>query len=161
MRGLLWQSMLMLTALAVLPAFAAPTPVGRWTTFDDDTGKPAAIVEIVETRAELSGRIVQIFVEPGEDPDPRCKACTGERKDQPVKGMVILWGFAKRADGGSNTDYADGHILDPDNGKIYRSQIRLSEDGNVLNVRGYVGFSVFGRTQVWKRVKPDAGQAGR
>ena len=155
--GCLLQCALVL-AFVSAPAWAAVSPVGRWTTFDDETGKPAAIIEIVETRAELGGSIVQIFVEPGENPNPRCTECSGERKDTPIKGMAIMWGFVKLTDAdGHYAGYADGEILDPNNGKIYRSRIWLSEDGNVLNVRGYVGFSMFGRTQVWRRAKPEAG----
>jgi uncharacterized protein (DUF2147 family) len=130
-------------------AHAADSGVaGRWLTMDDDDGKPRSLVVIEEKRGELSGRIEQIFPRPGDNAQNLCEQCEGARKNQPVVGMVFLWGLRKQGD-----EYADGEILDPDNGQIYRAKLKLSPDGKQLTVRGYIGISLFGRSQVWLREK--------
>jgi uncharacterized protein (DUF2147 family) len=48
-------------------------------------------------------------------------------------------------------EYRDGDILDPDNGVIYRCKLRLEGGGMKLKVRGFVGVSLFGRSQTWER----------
>lgn len=131
--------------LAFTAVHAEPTPVGRWRTVDDATGKVKAVVNIVENGGVLSGRIEQIF-----DADPawngRCLSCRDERKDQPVLGMVILSNLRK-----DGAEFTGGKILDPENGNVYRCKLRVTADGQKLEVRGFIGISLFGRTQVWVR----------
>lgn len=122
------------------------SPVGVWRTIDDNTGKERSIVRISEVNGELQGVVEQIFDRPGEDPKHLCKDCEGERKDQPIVGMTILWGLRKNGD-----EWSGGEILDPDNGKVYRCKMTLFEDGTQLNVRGFIGISLFGRSQTWYR----------
>lgn len=125
---------------------ATATPVGLWKTIDDHSHKPRALVRISESHGVLSGRIIRLFRAPGQDPAPRCADCRGKRHDQPVLGMKILWGF--RRDGGR---WQDGRILDPETGKIYRCRLRVSDDGEKLRLRGYIGLPLFGRSQTWLR----------
>ena len=119
------------------------TPVGRWRTFDDKTGNPKAIVEIYLDHDQLFGRIVQTL-------DPKagkvCDKCKDERKGQPIAGMVIIRGLALH-----RGEYSGGDILDPDNGTVYRCKLHLLDGGNKLSVRGYIGFSLLGRSQTWTR----------
>lgn len=123
------------------------SPVGVWRTIDDKTKKERSVIRISEAEGgELRGVVEKIFDQPGDDPAHLCKECKGERKDQPIIGMAILWGLKKQGDG-----WAGGEILDPKNGKIYRAKMSLSEDGNSLNVRGFIGVSLIGRTQTWHR----------
>jgi uncharacterized protein (DUF2147 family) len=127
-------------------ASAAPqSPVGNWKTVDDKTGQVKAIVKIREQNGELEGRVVKLFNPPA--PHPLCLKCSGTLKNQPVMGMRILWGARKEGD-----EWTGGHILDPESGNIYRCTITLEDSGKVLRVRGYIGFSVFGRTERWLRV---------
>jgi uncharacterized protein (DUF2147 family) len=63
-----------------------------------------------------------------------------------VIGMTILWGIRKQGD-----EYQSGEILDPETGKIYRASIRLEDGGQRLDVRGFIGFSLIGRSQIWTR----------
>lgn len=126
-------------------AGASPdSPAGRWKTIDDKTGQAKAIVEIRDTNGELDGRIVRLFHPP--QPNPVCIKCTGALKNKPVMGMQILWGMRK--DGAA---WTDGHILDPETGNIYRCTISLENAGKILQVRGYIGVSIFGRTERWLR----------
>lgn len=124
------------------------TPVGKWKTIDDATGKVRSIVEIYEYQGKLYGKILELLNRtPDEDVDPICKVCPGARKDKKVKGMVILSGLSK-----SGSEWTGGNILDPKNGKEYSCTLSM-ENADKLKVRGYIGFSMIGRTQYWLRDK--------
>jgi uncharacterized protein (DUF2147 family) len=123
-----------------------PTPAGLWKTIDDNSGKHRGLVRIREVNGRFEGKVEKAFPQPGEDSAPKCDKCDGARRNQPVLGMTILWGFGKQGD-----EYRDGEILDPENGKVYRAKMKLIENGKKLEVRGFIGFSLFGRTQTWLR----------
>lgn len=144
---------LLVVALAAAPTRAAapaggPTPVGRWTTIDDDSGKPKSVVRIWEEDGKLKGAIESLVREPGEEPNPKCTKCEGDRKDQPIIGMEILWGLKR-----DGSEWSGGQILDPDNGKTYKCKMEPAEGGAKLKVRGYIGFSLIGRTQEWVKAQ--------
>ena len=148
MRGAMPVILAMVTLFAAASAFADPvSPAGRWKTVDDNNGKDRSFVVITEVDGELQGTIEKLIVEPGEDPSPKCDKCEGARKDKPVVGMKFLWGLKKQKD-----RWGGGRILDPENGKIYKSWVRVVDGGRKLEVRGFVGISVLGRTQVWHKV---------
>lgn len=135
-------------ALCATPALAEVSPVGLWKTIDDTTGKAKSLVRISLAGGELSGRIERL-IDPAI-PDPPCERCTDERKDRPILGMLILRGVRQNHD--DSAEWDGGDILDPENGKLYRVRLRLSADGRQLDLRGYVGLPIFGRTQRWIRV---------
>ena len=120
------------------------SPIGEWKTFDDKTGKARAIVRIYEQDGKLFGKIERSMT-PGAE-SRVCAVCTDERKDQPMLGLVIIRNMKRTDDG-----YAGGDILDPDNGSVYRCKLHLDEGGAKLVVRGYIGISLLGRTQIWER----------
>lgn len=122
------------------------SPVGTWKTVDDNTGKVRSLVRITEVNGEMTGKIEKLFREPGEDTNPKCDKCTDARKDQPIIGLVFLTGLKKDGD-----EYSGGQILDPDNGKLYRSKVEVVEGGKKLKVRGYIG--PFFRTQMWLKAE--------
>jgi uncharacterized protein (DUF2147 family) len=124
-----------------------PSPVGLWTTVDSATGEPEALVRIEERNGEYAGIIIRLL-DPTDDPESKCGKCTDYRKDQPVVGMTILSGMRRNGD-----HYAGGEILDPDSGSVYRSVMQLEDGGRRLVVRGYLGVSVFGRSETWTRAK--------
>ena len=132
-----------LTSLNILAQDASP--VGLWKTIDDDTGKPKALIRITENNGELRGKIEKLFLDIGEK-NPKCDKCEGAQKDQPIIGMTILSGMKQEG-----TEYGDGQILDPANGKVYKSKMSLADNGKKLNVRGYIGMPMLGRTQTWLR----------
>lgn len=123
-----------------------PTPVGHWKTVDDVTGKVNSIVAISEENGRLEGKIDRLVDPDPGDPNPRCLRCDGEMKGQPLIGLRILWNLRKDAD-----QWSGGKILDPDSGKVYRCDIALEDSGKKLRVRGFIGFSLLGRTQHWLR----------
>jgi uncharacterized protein (DUF2147 family) len=142
-------ALLALALLAGAPAFAADnTPVGTWTTIDDATGKPKSIVQITEANGKLEGKVLEVL-QSEQGPHPVCKACDGERKDKPVEGMVILWDVEKDGD-----VWDGGRILDPKNGKTYKVKLTMMDGGQKLDVHGYIGFALLGRSQVWERKSP-------
>ncbi len=134
--------------LAVLPmaAFAQNTPVGKWRTIDDKTGKIKSIVEIYDAgNGSLSGKVVQVL-QSDKGPNPICDLCEGDNHNKPVTGMVIVWGLKQEGD-----TWDDGKILDPHNGKVYSAKMTPQDGGAKLEVRGYMGFSLLGRSQTWIR----------
>jgi uncharacterized protein (DUF2147 family) len=130
---------------------AAPSPVGFWNTISDEDGKPRALVEIREVDGRFVG-VIKALLAPGEDPEKVCEKCPGERKGRKIVGMEILRGL--KAEG---SEWGRGEILDPKNGKTYRASMKLEDGGKRLVVRGFVGFSLLGRSQTW--IRTDGGNA--
>ncbi|PFH10591.1 uncharacterized protein (DUF2147 family) [Collimonas sp. PA-H2] len=135
-------------ALLAGGAFAqgASSAVGLWKNIDDHTGKPKALIRITESNGVLSGKIEKLLRDPDQDQNPKCVKCEGELKDQPILGMTIITGMQK-----DGNEYNGGKILDPDNGKLYKSKMTLQDNGAKLDVRGYIGVPMLGRTQTWLR----------
>lgn len=131
---------------STLPAFAATgTPVGKWKTIDDKTHEVKSIVEITENGGLLEGKVLQVL-KSDHGPHPVCSECDGERKNKPIEGMTIMWGLKKDGD-----EWSGGQILDPAKGKIYKVTLKLEDGGRKLDVHGYIGFSLIGRSQEWVR----------
>lgn len=122
------------------------SPAGLWRTIDEHSGQAKGLVRIKEVQGQYEGKIETIFPTPGDDPAPKCEKCDGARRNQPVLGMTFLWGLKKQGD-----EYQGGEILDPETGKIYRAKIKLADRGRKLEVRGFIGVSLFGRSQTWLR----------
>ena len=128
------------------PGVATPggSPLGLWKTFDDKTGDARAIVRIYEENGKLFGRIERSFRAGSEK--RVCEVCADERKNQPIIGLLIIRDM-KASDG----EYSGGDILDPENGSVYRCKFHVDDSGTHLIVRGFIGFSLLGRTQIWLR----------
>ncbi|WDJ91144.1 DUF2147 domain-containing protein [Xanthomonas campestris] len=134
-------------AAASLLAQAADSPVGRWKTIDDETGKPKSVVQIEQAaNGTLSGKVVEIL-QSNHGPNPTCDKCDGALKGKPIKGMTILWGLKPAG----TAVWGGGSVLDPAKGKTYKAKITLTEGGKKLQMRGYVGIEALGRTQTWVR----------
>jgi uncharacterized protein (DUF2147 family) len=129
------------------PALSQPSATGVWKQVDEQ-GKIGALVTISEEDGVYIGRLSKLFLDPGDDPNPVCVKCPGDKLNQPVLGLTFIEGMKQ-----SGLDYEDGTILDPRTGDIYHAKMTLSPDGNELNVRGYVGLPILGRTQTWTRVE--------
>ena len=137
---------LILTLLLFAPlSFAADSPVGLWKTIDDKTNKPRSLVRIVEENGEYKG-IVEKSLRADDNPDRVCEKCDAPRKNQKIQGMTFMWGLKK-----DGNEFKGGEILDPENGKIYRCKMKLIDSGKKLDVRGYIGIALIGRTQTWWR----------
>jgi uncharacterized protein (DUF2147 family) len=119
--------------------------IGKWKTIDDITGKAKSIVEIYEKSGKFYGKVVDIIED--ERKKDLCVNCSGEDKDRPIVGMTIIKGLLQEGN-----EYTSGKILDPKSGKLYKCYI-VVEEHDLLKVRGYIGFSMLGRTQYWHRVK--------
>jgi uncharacterized protein (DUF2147 family) len=135
------------TALA-----ASDTPVGKWKQVDDVSGKQKSVIEITDNGGELQGKVVQVMnLSPEEiakgGEHPKCILCEGALKDQPVEGMTIMSGVKKDGD-----VWDGGKITDPKTGKVYKVKLTLDNGGQKMDVRGYVGFSLLGRSQTWYRL---------
>lgn len=147
MKAILTLSAVIAALFAGSAALAQQTsPVGLWRTIDDATGKQKSLVRISETNGVFSGKVEKLFREPSDDQNPLCDKCEGELKGKPALGMTILTGI--RQDGKS---YDGGKILDPNNGKVYSSKLTLIDGGKKLEMRGYIGTPMLGRTQTWLR----------
>jgi len=141
--------LLALVAVAVLSMNCwaqEASAIGLWRNIDDQTGKAKALIRISEEGGEYIGKIEKLFLEPNQPSNPVCEKCEDARKSQSIVGMSIITGMKRRGD-----ELAGGFILDPNNGKIYKSQISVVDGGKRLNVRGYIGIPMLGRTQVWLR----------
>jgi uncharacterized protein (DUF2147 family) len=151
-RTLLGQLTIAVAALGLWSgdAAAAPTPVGYWVSIDDDGKTPRAVIQIEQQGAALGGRVIKLMNAQGRD--PRCERCEGPHRNQPIVGMQIMWGLTEDGD-----EWSGGKILDPKEGKIYKCYVELIDGGSRLKVRGYIGVSLLGRTQYWRRASGPEG----
>ena len=137
--------MILHTTLIMLWAFFFQTDSieGTWITTDDETGNQKSEVLIFKENGKLYGKIIKLLLP--EDQGKKCINCKGKNKDQSIVGMLIINDLQL-----DDYSWEDGTILDPKSGKVYDCNIGF-EDSNTLKVRGYIGFSLLGRTQIWKR----------
>lgn len=115
---------------------------GKWKTIDDETKQAKSIVEIYKKGDQYYGKVSQLLIKPA---NPNCVDCKDDRKNKPILGMEIIRGLKKEGD-----EFTGGTITDPKTGKTYKCTIK--REGDNLNVRGYLGFSLLGRTQTWHKV---------
>lgn len=150
-------AMLFAGAIASLPVALSPAAAqsanpsveGFWQ-HKDESGQPQAWFRIQQRNGIYEGQIVKMFPKRGEDPAQfRCTGCEGEQKNAPVLGITFIKGMKR-----DGLKYEEGTILDPRDGSVYSAQMQLSPDGRKLTVRGYLGISLFGQSQVWERL-PD------
>lgn len=115
---------------------------GKWKTIDDETKQAKSIVEIFKkSDGKYYGKVSQLLIKPA---DPNCTVCKDDRKGKPILGLEIIRGLSKDGD-----EFSGGTITDPKTGKTYKCTI--TRKGDKLNVRGYLGVSLLGRTQVWEK----------
>ena len=129
--------------LSLFLLLQTPSVEGTWVNIDDETGQAKSEIELYVEQGKLYGRVLRLLLP--EDQGKKCVNCKGKDQSKPIEGLLIVRGLSRE-----NADWTDGKIMDPANGKSYDCTIRL-EDPNTLNVRGFLGFSFLGRTQVWKR----------
>ena len=128
---------------------AQNTPVGVWKTIDDKTNTEKAQVRVTETAGVLSARLEKLLAADAKQ-DAVCDKCTDDRKDKPLVGLEIMRGV-KKSDAENTWD--GGTILDAAEGKVYKVRLQPTDGGKKLEVRGYVGMPMLGRTQTWIRVE--------
>jgi uncharacterized protein (DUF2147 family) len=137
---------LLITTAVNARAQSADEILGIWL-----TGEGNGHVEIYKNGSKYQGKIVWLK----EPKDPK----TGNARtdinhpdkanhSRPLLGLVNLWGFTHKG----RNEYENGRIYDPKNGKEYKCVMTL-KDKDHLDVRGYVGISMIGRTDKWTRVK--------
>jgi uncharacterized protein (DUF2147 family) len=134
-------------SLSSLVATAQMTPVGLWKTIDDDGKTEKSLVRISESNGVLTGIIEKVF-DPAKQ-NAICDKCADDRKDKPILGMTIIRNVRQDAD--DKTIWAGGEILDPNNGKTYKTRLKPVDGGKTMEMRGYIAFLY--RTQVWQRVE--------
>lgn len=121
--------------------------LGTWLTSHGN-----ARVEIYKNGTNFQGKIVWLIepIDPATNkPKTDTKHPNSALHSRPIIGLINLWGFSYNENEGN---WDKGHIYDPKSGKEYKCTI-TAKDKNTLNVRGYLGISMIGRTDVWSRVK--------
>jgi len=117
------------------------TIIGQWETYDDKTKEKTAVIEIYQTDNLYFAKIVKSFY---LEKNALCENCKGINKNKPIIGLVIIENIKK-----DGNEFNGGTVLDPENGQTYKCNLKLIN--NKLEVRGYIGFSLLGRTQYWVR----------
>ena len=136
--------------LFTLLAQAQMTPVGLWRSIDDESKQPKAEIRITQNAAGGLSGVVEKGLQNNPNTDPICTLCTDDRKGKPKIGLEIIRG-GQQGDG--KAVWEGGKILDPENGKNYSLRLTPIDGGKKLEVRGYIGAPMLGRTQTWIRVE--------
>lgn len=126
------------------------TIAGYWRTIDDRTGFAKGIVRVDKLQdGSYAGTVVKALPRPGYVPKEYCVNCPAPYTGKRIIGITHLTGLKPSR----NNDhlYEGGRIMDPLSGKVYSCKVRLSADGRLLSLRGYVGVSLLGRSQSWIR----------
>jgi uncharacterized protein (DUF2147 family) len=126
------------------------SPVGLWRSIDDATQQPKAEIRISQNAAGGLSGVVERSLQNNPNTEPNCTLCTDDRKDKPKIGMEIIRG-GQQTDG--KAVWEGGKILDPENGKNYSLRLTPIDGGKKLEVRGFIGAPILGRTQTWIRVQ--------
>jgi uncharacterized protein (DUF2147 family) len=130
-------------------AAAQMTPVGSWHSFDEKTGELKSLIVISDTGGVLTGHIEKLLRKEA-DQKAVCKDCTDDRKDKPLLGLELIRN-ARQVEG--KDVWEGGTIVNPEGGTIYKLRMTPIEGGQKLEVRGFVGFALLGKTQTWVRVQ--------
>ena len=136
--------------LAHTMVLAQATPAGLWKTIDDETKKEKSLIRVTESGGVFTGKLEK-FLDPETKADALCDKCSDERKDKPIMGMTLIRNVKKNADEVAQFD--GGDILDPNKGKVYKVLMKPMYGGKQMEVRGYIGAPILGRTQTWTRVE--------
>ena len=136
--------------LAHTMVLAQATPAGLWKTIDDETKKEKSLIRVTESGGVFTGKLEK-FLDPETKADALCDKCSDERKDKPIMGMTLIRNVKKNADEVAQFD--GGDILDPNKGKVYKVLMKPMDGGKQMEVRGYIGAPILGRTQTWTRVE--------
>lgn len=128
----------LLCSLLALPLLAASTmafaqsansPIGRWKTLDDETGKAMTVVEVYTAKnGNLAAKVVENIAAP-----PNCDKCSGKDKGKPIVGMPVLWDLKAKGDG----TWGDGQGFKPSAGMNFKAKtVKLLDGGKKLQVTG-------------------------
>ncbi len=133
-------------------AAAPPSASGFWEAKDDD-GFTTAWFLFTEKNNVYSARLVKGFRRPDATTPIKtiCTECPGEKKGAHIMGLTLFWGMKR-----DGLHYTGGSVLDPRDGSVYHAKMDLSDDGQDLSVRGYLGIEMLGKTQVWHRLSDDS-----
>lgn len=143
-------SLIILASLAIVPGKSiaqkaeADAVLGVW-----KNGEGTALVQITKKEdAKYYGKIVWLKIPNNDQGKPKVDINNPDEKlrSRPLKGMENMRSFSYKGDG----LWEDGQIYDPKNGNDYSCKMTLT-DPNTLEVRGFIGISLLGRTDVWKR----------
>lgn len=126
------------------PALSGQAVIGKWYSIDPD-GEKETIIELYKREGKLFGKIVALLQE--EDKEKTCKKCPEEFKGKPLLGLEILRNFEFE-----DEVWTKGVILVPKNGREYKCNISIDAKEKLV-IRGYVGFSLLGRSTYWHRVE--------
>lgn len=150
----LWLSagVLAMSSMGTMAAQAPDDVIGYWRTIDDQTGFSKAIVRIQKAvDGTYLGTIVKIVPRPDYTPKTYCFHCPQPFTGKKILGLPLLWNAKYNDNGRSTMSYGDAYVIDPLSGRIYSGKMKLSPDSRRLILRGYVGVSALGRTQIWVR----------
>ena len=137
-------------SLLAVAAQAQMSPLGLWRSIDDETKQPKAEIRISQNAAGVLSGVVEKSLLTTPSAEPNCNLCSDDRKDKPKIGLEIIRG-GQASDG--KLVWEGGKILDPENGKNYSLRLTPIDGGKKLEVRGYMGAPLLGRTQTWIRVQ--------
>jgi uncharacterized protein (DUF2147 family) len=138
--------LLFTTLVSFAPKDNADAVVGTWL-----NGTKKGHVQIYKQGGTYFGKLIHL-TEPNDPATGKPKTdihnTDASKQSRPLLNLPLMYNF--KYDGGNI--WSDGKIYNPEDGKEYNCKMTL-KNPNTLEVRGYVGISLFGKTQIWTRIK--------
>lgn len=126
-------------------ASAQSSPIGRWKTIDDESGKTMTITEVYQAKnGTLAAKVVEAL-------DPKaatCSQCSGDKKGKPTAGMVVLWDLKP-----AGNAWGNGQGFKPSTGDSFKvKSMKLADNGKKLEITG-CKMAFLCRTATWQRAE--------
>jgi uncharacterized protein (DUF2147 family) len=141
------QALIIISIFFIFSGFRTSNPDAILGVWKDKMGK--GHIQIFKQNGKYYGRIIWLKNALNENGQPKSdkKNPDARQRNKPLIGLVMLRDFIY-----NDGEWSNGHIYNPSDGREYRAYLRLI-DYNTMDVRGYIGFSLFGKTDTWLRVR--------
>lgn len=142
----LTNTLILIVLMVLFNPLSAQDIEGTWNLVGMKSGKTRSTLEFYQVGKKFQGKVIKVFPAPGDDENPICEKCPGDRNGKPVLGMDLITGLEWDS---RRQEFINGKIIDPTSGSEYSCRAWFDGEDRLV-VRGYVMF--FYKTYILPRV---------